>query len=471
MANEEFDIGMIGLGVMGRNFALNMADHNFAVVGFDKDETKVEALQKEGEDKKVKGSKSLVEFFEGLKIPRVVMMLVPAGKPVNAVIKDVLPHLEEGDIIIDGGNSHFTDTEKREKRLSKKGIHFMGIGISGGEEGARRGPSMMPGGTEDAYARVKPIFEAAAANVNGEPCVTYLGPRSAGHYVKMVHNGIEYGLMQLISETYDIMKRGLGLYNAELADIYGKWNRGKVQSFLIEITSHIFKQKDDKTGKDLIDVILDAAKQKGTGQWTSQDSMELKIPIPVVDIAVSMRDLSAFREERVSASKILSGPIFQFEDSKSEFINKLENAFFFAMVTTYAQGMVLLKKASEEYKYNLKLQEVAKIWRGGCIIRAGLLEDIRKAFDDLPDLPNLLVDPTFSRYLIDNQSDMRDVITAAVKMGIPVPGLSASLSYYDEYRSKKMPANLIQAQRDFFGSHTYERIDEEGIFHTQWNQD
>jgi len=469
MDNEKFDIGMIGLGVMGRNFALNMADHKFAVVGFDKDKNKVEALRREGTGKKVKGAKTLEDFLEALESPKIVMMLVPAGKPVDSVIKDVLPYMKNGDIIIDGGNSHFTDTEKRFKKLVKNGIYFLGVGISGGEEGARKGPSMMPGGSEEAYEKVKPIFESAAAKVDNKPCVVYLGPRSAGHYVKMVHNGIEYGIMQLISETYDVLKRGLGLNNDELADIYGKWNQGKLQSFLIEITSHIFKQKDDKTDKYLIDVILDAAKQKGTGQWTSQDSMELKIPVPNIDIAVGMRDLSAFREERVVASKILSGPIFQFDTPKNDFIVKLENAIFFAMITTYSQGMVLLKKASEEYKYNLKLSDIATIWRGGCIIRSGLLEDIRAAYDDLPDLPNLLVDPKFSRYLAENQNDIREVISAAVKMGIPIPGLSAALAYYDEYRSKKMPTNLVQAQRDFFGSHTYERVDEPGIFHTQWD--
>lgn len=469
MDNEKFDIGMIGLGVMGRNFALNMADHKFAVVGFDKDGNKVEALQKEGAGKKVKGVKTLEDFLEALKSPKIVMMLVPAGKPVDSVIRDVLPYMKSGDIIIDGGNSHFTNTEKRAKKLVKNGIYFLGVGISGGEEGARKGPSMMPGGSEEAYEKVKSIFESAAAKVDNEPCVVYLGPRSAGHYVKMVHNGIEYGIMQLISETYDVLKRGLGLNNDELADIYGKWNQGKLKSFLIEITTHIFKQKDDKTDKYLIDVILDAAKQKGTGQWTSQDSMELKIPVPNIDIAVGMRDLSAFREERVVASKILSGPIFQFDTPKNDFIVKLENAIFFAMITTYSQGMVLLKKASEEYKYNLKLSDIAKIWRGGCIIRSGLLEDIRTAYDDLPDLPNLLVDPKFSRYLAENQNDIREVVSATVKMGIPIPGLSAALAYYDGYRSKKMPTNLVQAQRDFFGSHTYERVDEPGIFHTQWN--
>ena len=471
MDEIKYDIGMIGLGVMGRNFVLNMADSGFGVIGFDKDSDKVEALQKEGEGKKVHGAKTLDEFINGLKKPRAVMMLVPAGAPVDSVIKELLPHLEKGDLIIDGGNSHYVDTDRHTKEVEEKGLNFFGVGISGGEEGARRGPSMMPGGHEDAYDRVKPIFEAAAAKVDDEPCVTYLGPGSAGHYVKMVHNGIEYGIMQLISETYDIMKHVLKLNNDELYETFKNWNQTELQSFLVEITYKIFKQPDDKSDKRLIDMIQDAAKQKGTGKWTSQDAMELQIPLPVIDTAVAMRDLSAFKNERVNAAKILTGPNAEFDGNKTEFIEKLKNSMYFAMITTYAQGMVLLKHASDKYQYNLNLQDVAKIWRGGCIIRAGLLEDIRSAFAKVNELPNLMVDPKFAKVLIERQSDIRDVVSTAVNFGISAPGLMSAISYYDGYRNGRMPANLIQAQRDFFGSHTYERIDEEGTFHTHWNQD
>jgi 6-phosphogluconate dehydrogenase len=470
MNDSKYDIGMIGLGVMGRNLVLNMADHNFSVVGFDKDMTKVDALEKESGDKKVKGVRSLPEFINLLKKPRAVMMLVPAGAAVDSVIKDVLPHLEKGDLIIDGGNSHFIDTNRHEKELSPKGIHFMGVGISGGEKGARFGPSMMPGGPKDAYERIRPIFEAVAAHVDGEPCVTYLGPGSAGHYVKAVHNGIEYALIELISETYNVFKKGLNLSNDDLHDIYKKWNEGLLQSYLMEISYKIFLQPADGNDGRLIDLIKDQAKQKGTGKWTSQDAMELQDPLPVVDMAVDMRDMSGYKEEREEAAKILHGPEARLTEDKQELITRMESALYFAMITSYAQGMALLHRASSEYKYNLDLEAIARIWRGGCIIRAALLEDIRQAFDKNPELSNLMMDQNFARELNQRQTEVRHVINLAVKAGIPVPGFMAALSYFDSYRSAWLPANLIQAQRDFFGSHTYERIDKKGVFHTEWEK-
>ncbi len=470
MSNEKYDIGMIGLGVMGRNLVYNFADHGFSVAGYDKDDEKVSTLNKEGENKKVEGTKSVEDFISMLKKPRSVMMLVPAGKPVDSVIRKITPLLDEGDLIIDGGNSHYVDTDKRFKRLQKKGIKYIGVGISGGEKGARLGPSMMPGGESDVYEKVKPIFEAAAAHVKGEPCVTFLGKGSAGHYVKMVHNGIEYGLMQLISESYDFMKRGLGLTNEELHKVYNDWNKAELQSFLVEITSKIFTKKDDKTDKYLVDMILDSAKQKGTGKWTSQDAMELQVPTPTIDTAVEMRDLSAYKNEREEAGKILTGPLPMFDGNREELISDVRNALYFSMITTYAQGMVLLRAASKEYDYGVSLKDVAKIWRGGCIIRAALLEEIYSAFDKVPDLPNLMVDPYLTGELGKRNNSVRTVIKYAVDWGIPVPGFASALSYYDGYRLGRMPANLLQAQRDFFGSHTYERVDEEGTFHTKWEK-
>ncbi|MHB1685881.1 MAG: NADP-dependent phosphogluconate dehydrogenase [Ignavibacteriaceae bacterium] len=470
MDSPQYELGMVGLGVMGRNLVLNFADHGFSIAGFDKDTTKVSALNSEGAGKKVKGVNSLQEFISILKKPRVVMMLVPAGAPVDSVINDVLPFLEPGDLIIDGGNSHFTDTNKRFKELGDKKIHFLGIGISGGEQGARFGPSMMPGGPAEAYERIRPMFEAASAKVNGINCVEYLGPGSAGHYVKMVHNGIEYGLMQLISETYDILKRGLNFSNDELHEVFKTWNEAELQSFLIEITADIFLQPDDKNSGRLIDNILDKAKQKGTGKWTSQDAMDLQVPLNTIDAAVAMRDMSANKSERENAAKIFPVNSSLFNGDKKDFVNKLRGALYFSMIATYAQGMAMLLTASKEYEYNLKPQDVAKIWRGGCIIRAALLEDITKAFETAPDLSNLLIDPKFSKEIQKKSDDIRFVIKAAIDLGIPTPGFSASLAYFDSYRSAWLPANLVQAQRDLFGAHTYERVDEKGVYHTHWNQ-
>jgi 6-phosphogluconate dehydrogenase len=467
---ETFEIGMVGLGVMGRNLVLNMGDHGYSVAGYDKDTSKVEALRKEAEERKIRGAETMEEFVGLLRTPRAVMILVPAGPPVDSVIKDLLPHLEEGDLIIDGGNSHFPDTDLRAKAMAEKGLLYMGVGISGGASGARHGPSMMPGGPKEAYERVRAILEAIAAHVDGEPCVTYLGPGSAGHYVKMVHNGIEYGFMQLIAETYDLMKRGLGLSDDELHDVYGRWNEGELESYLVEITSKIFSQKDPETGGPLIDVILDAAKQKGTGKWTSQDAMDLQAPVPTIDVAVTMRNMSAMDPERESASKVISGPEPNFEGDREGWIRRLRKALYASMIVTYAQGMDQLQVASQEYDYDLDLEAVARIWRGGCIIRAALLEKIRAAYKGQPDLPNLLVDPQIGELVETRQQDLRYVASAAAQSGIPAPALMVSLGYFDAYRSAWLPANLIQAQRDFFGSHTYERIDEKGRFHTEWGK-
>ncbi|MFN2217782.1 MAG: NADP-dependent phosphogluconate dehydrogenase [Anaerolineae bacterium] len=468
---KQFEIGMVGLGVMGRNLVLNMADHGHAVAGYDKDLSKVEALQDEAGDREIQGAKTMEEFVGLLRTPRAVMMLVPAGAPVDAVIRDVLPHLEEGDLIIDGGNSHFPDTDLRARKLADRGIQYLGVGISGGESGARHGPSMMPGGRKEAYERVRPIFEASAARVYGDPCVTYLGPGSSGHYVKMVHNGIEYGLMQLIAESYDLMRRGLRLSDDEMHDIYDLWNREELSGYLMEITADIFLKKDEKTGKRLIDVILDEAKQKGTGMWTSQDAMELGVPVPTIDIAVAMRNLSAFEEERSAASRAFAGPEPLFEGDLWDSVEQLRHALYAAMIVTYAQGMAQLRVASKANNYDLDLEAVARIWRGGCIIRSALLEKIRAAYKADPDVPNLLLDPDLGQAVESRQEDLRAVVRAAAEWGIPSPGLAVSLAYFDGYRSAWLPANLIQAQRDYFGAHTYERIDAKGSFHTQWTEE
>lgn len=470
MAERKYDIGMVGLGVMGRNFALNMADKGFSVAGYDKDLSKLEELRSEAEGRSVRGAESLGQLVGMLSVPRAVMMLVPAGPPVDSVILEVLPFLQPGDLIIDGGNSHFTDTNARAQALAKKDILFLGVGISGGEQGARFGPSMMPGGPKEAYERVRPIFEAAAARVDGEPCVRYMGPGSAGHYVKMVHNGIEYGLMQLIAETYDLMKRGLGLTDDELHSVYEQWNQGELNSFLIEITAQIFLKVDEQTGKRLVDVILDEAKQKGTGKWASQDAMDMQVPVPTIDAAVSARDLSAFKAEREAASDALKGPASAFHGDRDTFLSQLRNAMHASMIITYAQGMAQLTKASTDHNYGLNMEDIAAIWRGGCIIRAALLEEIRSIFQQTPDLPNLLVSE-LGKEVAQRQNDLRAIVRMAADISIPAPALMASLAYFDGYRSAWLPANLTQAQRDYFGAHTYERVDARGVFHTQWEQE
>lgn len=463
-------IGIVGLGVMGRNLALNIADQGYAVAGYDIDMDKVAALKAEAGNRAIVSMNKLKGFIHELASPRALLILVPAGPPVESVIRDLVPFMQPGDLIIDGGNSHFKDTDLREKVLSEKGIYFMGVGISGGEEGARHGPSLMPGGSKKAYRRVRPILEAIAARADGEPCVTYLGKGSAGHYVKMVHNGIEYGLMQLIAETYDFMKRGLGMEDDELSDVYRKWNEEEVNAYLLEITAHIFRQVDEKTGSSLINAILDEAKQKGTGRWTSQEAMDLQVPVPTIDAAVSMRNLSILKDERQSASELFTKKMHLPKLDKMDSLKHLKHALYASMVITFAQGFGLLQSASKVQGYDLKLEEVARIWRAGCIVRTGLLEDIRAAYRLHPDLLNLLSDNQLGPAVWSRQEDLRTIVCQASAFGLPTPGLMASLAYLDGYRSAWLPANLIQAQRDYFGSHTYERVDERGVFHTQWEQ-
>ncbi len=471
MAERRADIGMIGLGVMGRNLMLNIADHGFTVTGFDKDLDKVGALDREGDSDRVLSARDLGSFMEHLARPRAIMLLVPAGKPVDSVLDELEPHLEQGDVIIDGGNSHFPDTDRRSERFAGKGIHYLGMGVSGGEAGARHGPSMMPGGPREGYEQVREILQAAAAKVDGDPCVTWLGPRSAGHYVKMVHNGIEYGLMELIAESYDLMGRGLGLDNRRLHLVYQRWSEGDLSGFLMEITADIFAQKDDRTDGDLIDVILDAARQKGTGMWTSASALDLQVPTPNIDVAVIMRNLSAKEGLRRRVAAHLGAPKPGDGGDTEELVQRLERALLASFVITYAQGMALLTVASEKREYDLDLEAVARIWRGGCIIRAELLEPIRAAFTRQADLPNLLLDDDLAATVMDRQDDLRRVVAAAASMGIPAPGLMNALGYLDGLRSARLPANLIQAQRDYFGSHTYERVDAAGTFHTQWRRD
>ncbi|WP_345955852.1 NADP-dependent phosphogluconate dehydrogenase [Mucilaginibacter sp. PAMB04168] len=467
---KSYDFGIVGLGVMGRNLLLNMADNNFAVAGLDLDAAKAESLEKEAaEGQDVKATTQAQEFVSLIRKPRAIMLLVPAGKPVDSAIGSLLPFLEEGDIVIDGGNSYFPDTDRRVAELAEKNIHFFGMGISGGEKGARFGPSMMPGGDQNAYERLRPIFEAIAAKVNGEPCVTYLGSGSAGNYVKMVHNGIEYGIMQLISEVYDLMKRGYGISDEKIQQTFADWNQTELQSFLIEITGIVLNKFDEETGERLVNKISDWAKAKGTGKWTSQNAMDLQAPIPVIDAAVTMRDMSKYKPERIEAAKELTWTATGGEISEEQLIEELRQAFYFAMITIYAQGLAQLTIASKTYNYGLNLEQVAKIWRGGCIIRAVVLEDFRQAYVRNPELPNILLDNEIGGKLVNKQTNIRTVIKLAVDKGIPVAAFMNSLAYFDAYRSERLATNLIQAQRDYFGAHTYERTDREGTFHTHWD--
>src|SRR3569833_1055107 len=465
---NKYAFGMIGLGTMGRSLLLNMADHGFAVAGHDKDASKVASLNEEGKDYDEKGFGDAAEFIQSLTTPRAIMMLVPAGKIVDAVIEELTPLLDKGDILIDGGNSHFTDTNRRVDELEAKGLHFFGMGVSGGEEGARRGPSMMPGGDKDAYAVMKPIFEAIAAKVDGAPCVTYIGPGASGHFVKMVHNGIEYGLMQLIAETYEVMKKGLKMDNAAIGEVFTKWNEGRLQSFLIEITKDIFAYNAPGTDHLLINDIKDEARAKGTGKWTSQVAMDLQAPIPTIDTAVAMRDLSKYKQMRVDAAAIYSKEETQLDVDTQDFLVALEQAFYFSMIISYAQGMHLLANASSEYKYDLKLDEIAKIWRGGCVIRSEFLNDIFNAYQKDAKLAHLLLDSGVEALISESVKGARTVVSASISAGVAVPAYAASLSYFDNFRNSRMPSNLTQAQRDYFGAHTYELIGKEGVFHTQW---
>ncbi len=466
--NEMCSIGMVGLGVMGRNLALNIADHGFPVAGFDTDPLKRAEAAGNAGGERIRVVPSLAGLTGALTAPRSVMLMVPAGPPVDAVIGQLLPLLAPGDCIIDGGNSYYKDTDLRAQTAGAAGIGYLGVGISGGEQGARVGPSIMPGGPIQAYEAVRPIFEAIAAAVNREPCVGYLGPGSAGHYVKMVHNGIEYGLLQLIAESYDLLKRGLGLSDDELSDTYAAWNDSELGGYLLEITAAIFTERDTITGERLIEVILDEARQKGTGKWTSQDAMDLQVPLPTVDAAVAARHLSMNKDERRRIAKVIHGHERSFAGDRDLFLVNLRNALYASTIATFAQCMGLLRTASKVYAYGLHLGEIARIWRGGCIIRTRALDQVREAFQADPDLPNLLLHKELGAEVSRRRQALGWVADTAADLGIPAPAFMASLCYVDGCASPWLPANLIQAQRDYFGAHTYERTDTRGSFHTEW---
>src|SRR5665213_622366 len=467
---KQADFGILGIAVMGENLAMNIEDHGFSVAVCNLRSDRVTPFMKKNEGKKFIGAHTLEDFVKALKSPRRVMLMVKAGDPVDDAIKLLKPLLSKGDIIIDGGNSWFKDTQRREAELTKEGFYFFGAGVSGGEEGARFGPSIMPGGSAQAYEFVKPIFEAISAKTTSGPCVTHCGPDGAGHFVKMVHNGIEYGDMQLIAEAYDILRKVLGLDAAELADIFTEWNKGILDSFLIELTSKVFTVKDDETGKPLVDVILDKAGQKGTGQWTAQIALEMGIQIPTIVAALDGRGMSSLKDERVMASKQIHGPEISLSENKQQLIDAVRDALYNSKVCSYTQGMRLIKAASDQYKWNVNLKDMARIWKGGCIIRAKLLDEIMKAYDRNPNLQSLLLDDSFKKQIESTQGNWRKVVSVAVTNGIPTPAMSASLAYFDAYRTASLPQNLTQAQRDFFGAHTYERVDhpEKGFMHTDW---
>jgi 6-phosphogluconate dehydrogenase len=467
----KYDIGLIGLAVMGQNLVLNMERNLYSVAVYNRTTERTrEFVEERAQGKEIVGCETLEELVEVLDRPRRVMLMVKAGDPVDAVIDQLRPLLAPGDLIIDGGNSFFKDTERRATSLAEDGLNFIGTGVSGGEEGALWGPAIMPGGQPEAYRLVEPILTAIAAKAEGEPCVAYMGPRGAGHYVKMVHNGIEYGDMQLIAEAYDVLARGLGIPAPELATVFAEWNEGDLQSYLIEITADILGRADEETGEPLVNAILDEAKQKGTGKWTSQDALDLGAPTHTIDAAVESRIISSYKDERVAASQVLAGPTAKFEGDRSQMIEDVRDALYAAKICSYAQGMGLLRAASKEYAYDLDLGTIARVWRGGCIIRARFLNDIASAFDQNPKLTNLMLDPFFRDEILARQGALRRVVTSAVWMGIPVHAFASSLAYLDAYRTKRLPANLTQAQRDYFGAHTYRRIDKDGTFHTEWTE-
>jgi 6-phosphogluconate dehydrogenase len=465
-------IGLIGLAVMGENLALNIEEKGFPIAVFNRTVSKVDAFVARNPGKQLQGCHSLEEFVGALALPRRIILMVQAGAPVDAMIGQLRPLLAPGDILVDGGNSWFLDTDRRGKELEPAGIRYVGMGVSGGEEGARHGPSLMPGGPRDAYEALSPVLTRIAAQVNDGPCVTYIGPGGAGHYVKMVHNGIEYGDMQLIAEAYDILKNLGGLDATALHQVFAAWNEGELQSYLIEITRDIFARRDERTGQPLVDVILDTAGQKGTGKWTSQNAFDLGAAIPTINAAVEARILSSMKAERVAASRVLAGPRPTNDErpTTNELIDGVRHALYAAKVCAYAQGMSLLRLASEEHGFGLNLAEIARIWKGGCIIRAALLDQIRAAFHRSPSLANLLIDEEFRGEVAARQEAWRSIIARAVTAGIPCMAMSDSLGYYDMYRRERLPANLIQAQRDYFGAHTYQRVDTEGTFHTEWNE-
>jgi 6-phosphogluconate dehydrogenase len=463
-------IGLVGLGVMGGNLALNMERNGFPVAGYDRDAARTAAfLRGPAAGRQVMGVDSPAELMAALEKPRRVLMMVPAGRPVDDAIAHLVPHLEGGDILIDGGNSWFLDTERRNRQLAGQGFHYIGTGVSGGEEGALWGPSIMPGGQAEAWGALAPILRAIAAKADdGEPCVDYMGPLGAGHYVKMIHNGIEYGDMQLIAEVYDLLHRGVGLSAPELSAIFEEWNRGILKSYLIEITARVLAKRDAETGVPVVDLILDEAAQKGTGKWTSQNALDVGAPIPTINAAVESRILSSLKAERVVASKVLSGPSPRYTGPAQPLIDAARDALYASKITSYAQGLGLLRLASAEYGYGLKPAVIARIWRAGCIIRATLLGDIMSAYQRDQALVNLLLDESFRDAVESRQAAWRQVVQTAVGLGIPSLAMSASLAYFDAYRTERLPANLTQGQRDFFGAHTYRRVDREGVFHTEW---
>ncbi|MGD1950865.1 MAG: NADP-dependent phosphogluconate dehydrogenase [Leptolyngbyaceae cyanobacterium] len=463
--------GVIGLAVMGENLALNVERNGFPISVYNRSREKTDAfMANRAGGKNVVAAYSLEEFVASLERPRRILLMVKAGKPVDAVIDQLMPLLDPDDMIIDGGNSLYEDTERRVKVLESAGFRFIGMGVSGGEEGALNGPSLMPGGTQAAYESIEPIVQKIAAQVSDGPCVTYIGPGGAGHYVKMVHNGIEYGDMQLIAEAYDLMKNVLGLSHEQLHEVFAQWNTTEeLDSFLIEITADIFTKTEGDVA--LVEKILDAAGQKGTGRWTVMTALDMGVSIPTITAAVNARIMSSIKEERVAASKEISGPSGQITENTTLWINKIRDALYCSKICSYAQGMALLRKASETFDYGLKLDECARIWKGGCIIRARFLNKIQHAFIENPELPNLLLAPEFKQTILDRQAAWRDVVAMAAQYGIPVPAFSASLDYFDSYRRAQLPQNLTQAQRDYFGAHTYQRIDKDGTFHTEWTKE
>ncbi len=472
----ERHVGVVGLAVMGENLALNIERNGFAPAVYNRTAARTEEfLAKRAMGTDILGTFTIEEFVGALERPRRILLMVKAGPPVDAVIAELAPYLEPGDILIDGGNSLFTDTERRSHEVADKGFHFIGMGVSGGEEGALWGPSLMPGGPNEAWVELEPMLTAIAAKSASGPCVTHIGPGGSGHYVKMIHNGIEYGDMQLIAETYDVMRRSLGMTAAEIGEVFDRWNEGKLESFLVEITGKVLKYVDPLTEEPLVNVIADQAAQKGTGRWTSQNSYELGTPIPVIDAAVIARSLSSFKSRRLEASKVIKGPgsegmPFPPTPDKQQLIDALENALYVAKITSYAQGMALLATASETYNWDLDLSEIARIWTGGCIIRAELLNPIMQAFKTNPQLANLMLAPYFVEQVNSGSPQLREVIHTAIGFGIPSSAMNAAISYIDTYRQPLLPANLIQGLRDYFGAHTYERTDREGIFHTEWMQ-
>ena len=466
MDKQQF--GVLGIGVMGKNLAFNVESRGISVSVYSRNKVIVDDLLKEAQEKNIKGTYNIEEFVNSLQIPRKILIMIKAGTPVDETIEKLIPYLSKGDILIDGGNSFFMDTIRRSKKLEDLGFKFIGAGVSGGEEGALKGPAIMPGGEIEAYKLVEPILIAISAKVDGQACCSYIGPNGAGHYVKMVHNGIEYGDMQLICEAYALLKGVAGLNNKEIHNVFAKWNEGELNSYLIEITSDIFDKKDDESGEYMVDIILDKAGQKGTGKWTSQSALDLAVPIPTITEAVFARCLSAIKDERVFASNILKGPDTKFTGNIDEFIESVRRALYTSKICSYAQGFALMRAAAKEYNWDLKYGEIAKIFRGGCIIRAQFLNKINEAYEKHDDIKNLMLDSYFNNIINKYQTDFRLVVSTAVNLGVPVPGFSSALMYYDSYRSVKLPANLLQAQRDYFGAHTFERTDKEGIFHHNW---